>query len=71
MMISILQVLTDQRVIIVGTVTTLAECLVVVVNTYRQLKKNNVSGPPKLSETKSRSSFLWSLNPINLFRPVP
>ncbi len=72
---SILEFLTSQRSIIIGTVVTVAEVLTVLLNFWRknkvekaaiQLMNAGVSGP-FVPKTKGQK-FLWSLNPINLFR---
>ena len=75
MIVNILSFLTDYHTIIVGAITTIAECIVVIVNTYRKIHSNNQTNQSLqfMSNTRHipvKSTFLWSLNPINLFKPV-
>ena len=73
MMTEIMNFLTNNRVIILGTLTTIGECVVIIVNTYRKIhndqqpsKNTLMIGFPKTN--KALSVFLWSANPINLFK---
>lgn len=67
MLTEILSFLTDQKVIITGAATTISELVIIIVNTYRKLKaqpQNKAFGVT----IDSMKLFLWSANPINLFR---
>ena len=72
----VLNFLTSEKTVIVGSITCLCESVVIIVNTYRRLKsheQDNKITPssyepsPKL---KTSEILLWSLNPLNLFRKI-
>jgi len=72
---SFLEFLASNRAIIVGAALTVAEVIVIIINTMEQLKDK-----PEMSETvetlakgskKSKIRILfWIINPINIFRKV-
>jgi len=66
---SILNVLTDDRTIIVGSLATISEVFVIIVNTRKRIKKAQLltacSGSCGCSKFKK---ILWVMNPINLLR---
>lgn len=72
MMTEILSFLADNKTIVVGATMTIAECVVIVVNTIRKLRQPPAKVSLKDSPCKKSSEnlFLWVINPINLFRPV-
>lgn len=72
MLVNILEFLTSQKTIILGSVACICEALVVIINTCRQLNvaKNDVK-PLGVVKKKPFSKILfWSLNPVNLFRKI-
>lgn len=72
MLTDILNFLSSQNIIIVGAVTCVCEVLVVIVNTYRQLKhqKQQVQTLGIKKTTSTSKMLVWSLNPLNLFRTI-
>ncbi len=73
---SILEFLTSQRSIIVGAAVTIAEALTVLINFWRKNKSEKATVKlmnagqsfGNFTHTTKGQKFLWSLNPINLFR---
>ena len=81
MFTTILEYLANNKTIVVGATVTLAEVIVIIVNTWRKLRANRIAaasyynvGTPesKLYQPpvplKKVNVFLWAINPINLFR---
>lgn len=66
-MIDYLKFLTENKAIILGAATVIAELIVIVFNTIKIIKSNkmNVLGVSKTSKIKH---LLWVINPINVFR---
>ena len=69
---TILAYLIAHQAVLIGSATTIAQLLVIIVNTTRKLRKaeqgiseGNVIKPMKAPE---KTSFLWIINPINLFK---
>lgn len=61
MLTSLLTFLAENKIILVGASATIGEIFVIIINTIRRSKK------VQTFENKG-NSFLWSANPINLFR---
>jgi hypothetical protein len=68
MFLDILQFLTTNKLAIVGAAATIGELVVIAVNTMRKCKAQKVQ--IMSNQQVKTKSFLWSANPINLFRKV-
>lgn len=77
MLTSILTYLSSNKLIVVGAFATTCECLVIAVNTWRQLRKEKSMAKALSVDAKSfrkvrsmKTVLLWSANPLNLFKSV-
>lgn len=79
MLTEILTYLTVQKVIILGAAATISELIIIIVNTYRKIKANTQSINTFMAvdartegifkpHPNIKGTFLWSVNPMNLFR---
>ncbi len=62
----IITYLAENSVVLIGAATTIAEILIIIINTRRRLKSR-----PGASKSVKQSKFktvLWVINPINVFR---
>ncbi len=67
---TILEFITNNKAIIVGAVVTLSEVNVVIWNMLKRMKAKSVASMSMNGESPKTTfkDFLWSANPINLFR---
>lgn len=63
MITDLLTFLAENKIVLVGACATIGEILVIIINTIRRTKSKKVQ-----TFSRKGSSFLWSANPINLFR---
>lgn len=66
-MLDYLKFLAENKVVILGAATVIAELIVIIFNTVRKIHSNNmyILG---VTETTNLKDFLWVINPINVFR---
>jgi uncharacterized membrane protein len=77
MVINILNFFAENKILLIGATTTIAELLIIVINTIRRIRKNEEreldvkATMASIGHTCKRSKIstvLWVCNPISLFR---
>jgi hypothetical protein len=63
----LIEYLASHKVVLVGAAGTLGELLVIAFNTYRRIRASKKAIVAMDAKPKS-NSFLWVINPINVFR---
>lgn len=72
-MMELLEFLANNKAVLIGAAATVGELLVIAVNTYRKLRANKqraieIATLEAKEQPTTFQIFLWSANPINLFR---